>query len=73
MNKTERNEERKLSATYFNGIAITVMAVGFFAPIVGIAQTGSVPVTTVLFASGCFIVSVALHYLARLSLRGMEE
>ena len=41
MNKLVRNEERKLTATYFNGVAVAVMAAGTFAPVVAIMQVKS--------------------------------
>jgi hypothetical protein len=73
VNKVVRNEERKLTATYFNGIAIAVMAAGTFAPVVAIMQSGDIDGTSGPFVIGCILVSVALHSFARLFLRGMEE
>lgn len=59
------NETNKLAATYVNGVAIAVLAVGGLAPM--FAQSGSmpsdwrVPVTAIL----CLCVSGGLHWAAR--------
>lgn len=74
MNKLVRNERRKLTATYLNGLAIAVFAVGGLAPVAGLIQgtVGSVagPATLVII---CLLLSGVLHWVALLMLKGMEE
>lgn len=72
-NKLVRNEQRKLTATYFNGIAIALMAVGFFGPLINFAQTGASSIGTTLVLVICIMASVVLHLQALRVLRGMEE
>jgi hypothetical protein len=68
------NEQVKLTATYLNGLAIAIFAVGGLAPVVGVvsgtAQTtagGIATVTTV-----CVFVSAGLHLAGRGILRGLR-
>lgn len=70
------NERAKLTATYLNGIAIAVFAVGGFAPFVTTALSqapaGSslIPVLTIMVI--CWMMSGAIHWMARTSLRDMR-
>lgn len=73
MNKLVRNERRKLSATYVNGVAIAIFAVGGFAPLVSFTQSASLQLGTIILALVCFGGSFTLHWLARRLLDGMEE
>jgi hypothetical protein len=61
------NERTKLSATYLNGVAIAVLAIGAFAPLVSYASAGSEvsPAVLSVLSLGCLIVSTLLHYAAR--------
>ena len=63
------NERAKLTATYVNGLAIAVFAVGGLAPLfsfVYAASPGALPAWAVLSNSlVCWIVSAGLHYAAR--------
>jgi len=55
VNKLVRNEQNKLTATYLNGIAVALFAVGGFAPLASVAvggQTFSDLVVVVVFV-GC--------------------
>jgi hypothetical protein len=45
-NKAVRNERRKLAATYYNGMAVAVAALGFFGPLINFVQTGSATALT---------------------------
>lgn len=74
MNKLVRNERRKLTATYLNGLAIAVFAVGGLAPIAGLilGTVGSVAGPAILVAI-CLLLSGVLHWVALLMLKGMEE
>lgn len=70
------NERVKLTATYLNGIAVAVFAVGGFAPFITTALSpaplGSslVPVLSVMVI--CWIMSGAIHWMARTPLKDMR-
>jgi len=61
------NEQAKLTATYLNGVAIALAAIGGVAPWVGVVvQSSSTDALRVSLSSlVCFSLSVALHYTAR--------
>jgi hypothetical protein len=60
------NERTKLSATYLNGVAIAVMAVGGVGPIVSVLNGGAAPALGIAAISViCLTGSIALHCLAR--------
>ena len=64
------NEQTKLTATFFNGIALAVFAVGGLAPIfTSRGTTGDVPLITLAISGICFVTALSLHLLARLVLR----
>lgn len=65
-----RNEQTKLTATFLNGMAIAMFAVGGLAPSIGMAA-GSVPasVLVVILMGYCLAASTALHLIARRILR----
>ena len=69
------NEQVKLTATYLNGLAIAIFAVGGLAPVVGIvsgtAQTGAAGGIAAL-TSICVSVSAGLHLAGRRILRGLK-
>lgn len=71
---TIHNERLKLTATWFNGIAIAVFAVGGLAPLFTMLY-GDRPLTPLLTlgVASCFLAAPALHYYSRLSLKGMKE
>lgn len=69
-------ERTKLTATYLNGLAIAIFAVGALAPVFsnfyGNASNmglGSLAIGTVI----CLIISLALHFVARRFLRRLEQ
>lgn len=74
--KLVANERRKLSATYLNGVAVAVFAVGGFAPFISTvlaSSTGAQNPFLVLGVMGiCWIVSGAIHSAARASLKGLQ-
>jgi hypothetical protein len=77
MNKTVRNERRKLTASWFNAIATALMAAGVFAPaasqIYGFGLN-RVDQTLVLASSTvCVVLSLGLHLVGRQVLGGLEE
>ncbi|WP_342150526.1 amino acid transporter [Methylorubrum sp. SB2] len=68
-----RNERAKLSATYVNGLAIATFAVGGLAPLIALLSAGT-PASAGAgliygLAGFCWIISGALHLLARGILR----
>ena len=67
------NEQTKLTATYLNGVAIALFAVGAIAPVVsvlnGAAGSG---IGVALMALICITVSAVLHFLARIFLRRLR-
>jgi hypothetical protein len=77
MNKTVRNERRKLTASWFNAIATAIMAAGAIAPVASqIYGFGSnrVDETLVFFSSAvCVAMSLVLHLIGRQHLGGLEE
>lgn len=64
------NEQIKLSATFLNGVAQAVFAVGCLGPVVamliGSVAPGLIPLGV---AAGCWMLAVALHLVARRILR----
>jgi hypothetical protein len=73
LNKAARNEQKKLSATFLNGIAVALFAIGVFGPVFSVAQSGGVGLVTTILAPGCGLVGYALHLLGRRVLEGIEE
>ncbi|RYG98358.1 MAG: amino acid transporter [Alphaproteobacteria bacterium] len=74
LNKAARNERRKLSATFLNGIAMAVFAIGGFTPVfqvIGGVTTPSIWIFVMIPV--CMIGAFALHLFARYQLRGIEE
>jgi len=68
-----RNEQTKLTATFMNGIAIAIFAVGGLAPVFSSLYSAGGPSTFLIAMSiVCFSASTALHYLARKTLRRLE-
>ncbi len=71
---TVHNERTKLTATFLNGLAVAIFAVGGLAPAFTTLY-GDRPVALPL-ALGvlvCLLASGALHYWARRSLRGLRS
>lgn len=75
MNKTARNERRKLTATWLNGAAIAALAVGCFAPITGYATSATTIPAIVLapLVSGWFLISSILHMVGRWMMGRLED
>ncbi|CAH1658020.1 Amino acid transporter [Hyphomicrobiales bacterium] len=60
------NERTKLTATYANGIAIAVLAIGYIGPVVSVISSGRTPsITDAVIANACNAFSFALHLGAR--------
>lgn len=68
------NERTKLTATYLNGIAIALFAVGAVSPVISVmnAPTATASATVGLVAGVCILSSCALHYVARFVLRRLR-
>lgn len=73
MNKVVRNEQRKLTASFINGIALAAMAVGGLAQVATFVQVGQIASGATVFALVCVTAAGGLHLVARMSLRGLEE
>jgi hypothetical protein len=70
-----RNEQLKLTATYLNGVAIALYAVGGLAPLLSAVTSAAGPwpsPTVTGIAIACFIGSGWLHAQARRVLRGLK-
>ena len=69
-----RNERTKLTATYLNGVAIAVVAVGGFAPLITAANSVTALWTTIAPTSViCLFISGTLHLTARRILKGLKD
>ncbi|TCQ25007.1 amino acid transporter [Rhizobium sp. PP-CC-3G-465] len=67
------NERTKLTATYLNGVAIAIFAVGGFAPAIGWLNTGAAPgLTVAIVCLVCISSSVGLHFIERSVLKGLK-
>lgn len=70
------NEQAKLTATYINGLAIALFALGIFAPIFSnLYSEAEMQRGRYVFIGAivCFLTSIALHIVARRSLRGLRQ
>ncbi|OAM80030.1 hypothetical protein [Devosia elaeis] len=73
MSKLVRNEQRKLTANYMNGLAMAFFGIGGFAPLVASAVSGPASPLIPLLVFGCILASAGLHLLARIALKELEE
>jgi len=73
--KLIHNEQTKLLANYFNGVAVAIMTAGVLAPIIGLLTGASVagPLQLAVLVVSCMFISGALHSVARVLLRGLQE
>lgn len=70
---TIHNERTKLTATWLNGVAVAILAVGGFAPMFTAIYSGHISLLLPIGAAICFALSIALHYWARRTLKGLRE
>ena len=74
--KLVANDRTKLSATYANGLAVAIFAVGGFAPFISTALVAPPNVPhfgPVLFVMAiCWIISGTIHWAAREALRELR-
>lgn len=70
------NERVKLTATYLNGVAIAVFAVGTLAPLFSYAYSDADSSrslwSVILVSAACLVISGTIHYGARYSLRKLQ-
>jgi len=75
--KTVHNERLKLSATFLNGLAIALLAVGGVAPVLQTARTMTLQAgewhRTIVLAVVCLSAAGILHFFARAMLGGLRE
>ena len=71
------NEQTKLTANWFNALAVALIAAGFFAPATALLYGLSQPAISFAFmialTVGCISLSVSLHLMARAILGRMRE
>lgn len=71
--KLVANERIKFSATYANGLAVAIFAVGGFAPFISTALSDHPRFEPVLFAMVvCWIMSGAIHWFVRHTLQDLR-
>ena len=73
MSKLVRNEQRKLTATFANGVAIAAVAIGGFAQAAAMVQNGIASWASIFFGVVCFAAAFGLHLLGRRYLEALEE
>ena len=72
-NKLVRNERRKLTATFVNGSAIALFAIGSFGQLTDALGGSGVAPVRLAFMVICVAGALSLHLIARNSLQGLEE
>jgi hypothetical protein len=76
MNKTVRNERRKLTASWLNAVATALMAAGVFAPVAsqiyGFGSNRADKSLVLISSVVCVTLSLGLHLTGRLLLGGLE-
>jgi Na+/melibiose symporter-like transporter len=68
-----QNERTKLTATWLNGASVALYAVGGLAPLTSSIYNEKAP--TALIAAGasiCIMAAIALHWIARQTLKGLK-
>jgi hypothetical protein len=77
MNKTVRNERRKLTASWLNAIATALVAAGVFAlvasQIYGFGSNRADQTLVLISSAVCVAMSLVLHLSGRQLLGGLEE
>jgi hypothetical protein len=75
VNRSGRNERRKLTASYLNTLSAAVMTVGAIAPLASVVYGNTAPSPWVVAIAGaiCIAISLSLHFGARWLLGGIEE
>ena len=77
MNKSARNERRKLTASFFNSVASGTVIAALVAPFIGLGLGTMQPNTDILNVLGLsgfgLVLAFVVHAIARDILKGMEE
>jgi hypothetical protein len=77
MNKTVRNERRKLTASLLNAVATALMTAGFFAPVAsqiyGFGSNRTDKTLVFISSALCVTLSLGLRLIGRQLLGGLEE
>ena len=73
--KLVHNERTKLTATWLNGLAIALAAIGGFAPLISYATNANATFAAPaagLMAIACLAGSIGLHFIARKTLERLR-
>ena len=73
MNKLVRNEQKKLRANLYNGIAIAAVAIGGLTQAATMVQAATILPAAPYFVVICLSTAYILHMLGWFSLRELEE
>jgi hypothetical protein len=77
MGKASRNEEKKLTAGWFNTVSAACITVGMVGPAVAraVGALGAPlrPTLTIALSVGCILISSVLHWQARRFLKDLED
>lgn len=75
MNKTARNERRKITATALNNLAVSFVVTGVVVPIIGLAYTMTYPQDQIWFALAALwlMLGIGFHLVARRIVGRIEE
>ncbi|PIO42573.1 amino acid transporter [Phyllobacterium zundukense] len=67
------NEQKKLTATWLNGLSVALWAVGGLAPLASSIYNANGPSALIAIGAAiCIMVATALHLYARRTLRGLK-
>lgn len=73
MNKLVTNEQHKLRANYYNGVAIAAVGVGGLAQAAAMVQQQAFSPGVLVFVLICALFSYVLHSLGRAALTELKE
>jgi hypothetical protein len=68
-----RNEQKKLTATWLNGLSVALWAVGGLAPLASSIYNANGPSALIVIGAAiCVMAATALHLYARQTLKGLK-
>jgi hypothetical protein len=73
LNKLVRNEQKKLKANFYNGIAVAAVGIGGLTQAASMVQAAAISPGTPFFVVICLSAAYILHALGWFSLRELEE
>jgi choline-glycine betaine transporter len=73
LNKVVRNEQRKLKANFYNGIAIAAVGIGGLTQAASMIQSASILPAVPFFVVICLSAAYILHMAGWAALRELEE